>query len=246
MASKCNLFTFKCKSKPKIAYKRYTRVTYLYAIFAFMERELSLLLAEDDTMVRQGIKTILEKTYANATLYEASTGEEALHILEQHRVDSILLDIRMPGKGGMQTLLDIKKLYPHVCVIVVTGLPGTELILNLLKNGADGIVPKMDGVETIITAIQTVNAGGRYFQENVVSLIRSHASHWQHVPPVILNERDTNLLKALVEGLTNKEIAAQLNMSVRTAETHRKRLIDKTQTQNTAGLIAYAYRNGIL
>lgn len=209
-------------------------------------KTLKILLAEDEALVRQGIKALLEKNVPGATLYEAGDGYEVIRLLQEHPIDVVLLDIRMPGKSGMETLLEIKKSFRKTSVIVVTGLEGTELILNLLRDGIHGFVQKINGVEEVMKAIRAVLSGGRYFSENVMQAIQTHADRWETVPPVNFHERELKLLKAMAEGLTTKEIADRHHISVRTAETNRQRLLDKTQSLNTAGLLAYAFRNGII
>lgn len=205
---------------------------------------LTLLLAEDEAMVRQGIRAMLEKE-GITKIYEAATGNEALVILQQNTIDIVLLDIRMPGKSGIETFKEIKKVLPKIPIIVVTGLEGTELILNLLKAGVHGFVQKMNGFEEIMKALEAIAGGGRYFSEEVMEVIRNYSDHWD--PPTIqFKDRELQLLKVIAEGLTSKEIAEKFHMSVRTAETNRQRLLDKTRSLNTAGLIAYAYRNGII
>lgn len=205
---------------------------------------LTLLLAEDEAMVRQGIRAMLEKE-GITKIYEAASGNEALVVLQQNPIDIVLLDIRMPGKSGIETLKEIKKALPKIPIIVVTGLEGTELILNLLKAGVNGFVQKMNGFEEILKALAAIKDGGRYFSEEVMGVIRNYSDHWD--PPTIqFKDRELQLLKVIAEGLTSKEIADKFHMSVRTAETNRQRLLDKTRSLNTAGLIAYAYRNGII
>lgn len=209
-------------------------------------KTLKILLAEDEALVRQGIKALLEKDVIGASIYEAGDGYEVIRLLQEHPIDVVLLDIRMPGKSGMETLQEIKKSFPKTSVIAVTGLEGTELILNLLRDGIHGFVQKINGVEEVLKALHAVLSGGRYFSENVMYAIQTHADRWETVPPVNFHERELKLLKAMAEGLTTKEIADRHHISVRTAETNRQRLLDKTQSLNTAGLLAYAFRNGII
>lgn len=129
---------------------------------------------------------------------------------------------------------------------MLTGLEGTELLMNLLKAGVHGIVYKLDGYKEILKTIQAVMDKGSYFSQKVLNVIQANAHRWDQVPPVVLNFLEKELLKAIASGLTTKEIASQLKMSDATAETYRIRLIRKVGVQNTAGLMAYAYRNGIL
>lgn len=209
-------------------------------------KKLRLLLADDEKLVRQGTASLLEKNGITSVIYEAGNGHEAIHLLQQHTVDGVLLDIRMPGKTGIEVLREIKKSFPKTFVIAVTGFEGTELILNLLQEGVHGFVQKINGVEEVLKALHVVATGGRYFSGVVMQVIHAHADQWETVPPVNFKDQELKLLKAIAEGLTTKEIADRYCLSIRTAETNRQRLLRKTQSLNTAGLIAYAYRNGII
>lgn len=138
----------------------------------------TVLLAEDEALVRQGVKAMLEKESVTSKIYEAANGAEALDILQQYSIDVVLLDIKMPGKGGMETLKEIKKSFPGTHVIIVTGIEGTELILNVLKEGVHGFVQKLNGFEEVLKAITVVTEGGRYFPETVLQVIYNHSNHW--------------------------------------------------------------------
>ena len=109
-----------------------------------------------------------------------------------------------------------------------------------------GIVFKLDGYSEIVKAIQEVMNSGYYFQEKVASIIQSNAQRWDHVPPVSLNFQENELLRSIAGGLTTKEMSLQMKMTESTTETYRTRLIKKLGVPNTAALMAFAYRNGIL
>jgi DNA-binding NarL/FixJ family response regulator len=157
-----------------------------------------------------------------------------------------LLDIRLRNTTGVELLESLKKLEQIPKVIAVTGMEGVELIINLLKLGVDGIVYKLDGYEEIRKTIKSILASGNYYPEKVLRIIQSNAKSWQSTPTVLLNEKELNILKAIARGSITKEIANELKMAEATAETYRLRLIKKLGVSNTAGLLAYAYRNGIL
>ena len=129
---------------------------------------------------------------------------------------------------------------------MLTGLEGTELLMNLLQSGVHGIVYKLDGYGEILKTIRGVIEKGSYFPTKILNIIQENAHRWDHVPPVTLSLPERDLLKAIASGLTTKEIASLLKMTEATTETYRIRLIKKMGVHNTAGLIAYAYRNGVL
>ena len=125
-------------------------------------------------------------------------------------------------------------------------MEGVELIINLLKGGVDGIVYKLDGYEEIRKTIKITLASGNYFPDRILKIIQSNARSWEKTPTVILTTQELDILRAISRGSITKEIAEELKMSQATAETYRVRLIKKVGVSNTAGLLAYAYRNGIL
>ena len=131
-------------------------------------------------------------------------------------------------------------------VIAVTGMEGIELIIHLLKGGVDGIVYKLDGYVEIRKTIKSILASGNYFPDKVLKVIQSNAKEWENIPTVMLTAQELNMLKAIARGSITKEIAAELKMAQTTAETYRLRLLRKVGVSNTAALLAYAYRNGIL
>jgi len=206
---------------------------------------LSLLLVEDEALIREGLRSLLEKEHFVKVIYEASNAHE-FHEQMKKGIDLILMDFRLPDTNGIELLSIAKKEINPPKVIVLTGLEGTELIVNLLKSGVNGIVYKLDGYKEIINTIKKVQEAGSYFSDKIVNVIQKNAHRWEHIPPVLLTLPERDLLKAIASGLTTKGISALLKMTQATAETYRLRLIKKVGAHNTAGLLAYAYRNGIL
>jgi DNA-binding NarL/FixJ family response regulator len=208
-------------------------------------RKLNFLLVEDEALIREGLRSLLEKESFVRNVFEASNVVEFVAHLKSP-VDIAVMDYRLPDTNGLELISMLKKDPREVKVIMLTGIEGSELILNLLKAGVHGIIHKLDGYKEIRNAIQAVSENGSYFPDRIVEVIRSNAHRWDNVPPVVLNFHEDELLSAIASGLTTKQIAIQLKMSASTAETYRIRLIRKLGVHNTAGLLAYAYRNGIL
>ena len=208
--------------------------------------KLKLLLVEDEALVREGMRALLEKEPFVSEIHEAASGEDAIQELLNNKIDLVLIDIRMPGINGTEVIKHIRLEYSHIKIIAVTGLEGVELVINLLRLGVNGIVYKLSGFQEILKAIVSVLEKGSYFPDQILELIKHNADRWENVPPVNLSDKDKLLLQAIVDGFTTKQLADRLNMSERTAETYRQRLIRKVGMSNTAGLIAYAFRNGII
>ena len=205
----------------------------------------NFLLVDDEALIREGLRALLEKESFVKEVYEASNVKEFGEQLGRG-VDFIVMDFRLVDTNELNLLSMVKREDDHPKIIMLTGLEGTELLMNLLKAGVHGIVYKLDGYKEILKTIQAVMDKGSYFSQKVLNVIQANAHRWDQVPPVVLNFLEKELLKAIASGLTTKEIASQLKMSDATAETYRIRLIRKVGVQNTAGLMAYAYRNGIL
>lgn len=197
-------------------------------------------------LLREGLKGLLAREPFVKNIFEAATLQEFTQVIEGNDIDIVLMDIRLKGTNGLELLRILKSKNIPSRVIAVTGLEGVELIINLLKAGVQGIVFKLDGYQEILAAIKTIMNADSYFQDKIMKIIQTNANRWDQVPPVLLNFQENEMLRSIARGLTTKQIAHDLKMSEATAETYRIRLIKKLGVSNTAALLAYAYRNGIL
>lgn len=208
-------------------------------------KNISLLVVDDEALVREGLRALLEKEETVKAVYEAWDKQTVLRQLE-NEVDIVLLDVRLQGLSGLELVESIQKIANAPKIIAVTGLEGVEVVVNLLKLGVQGIVFKLDGYQDIWNAINKVMEEDHYYPEKIVRIIQGNAYRWDQTPPVTLNFSEKELLRGIAQGLTNKEIARVLKMSPATIETYRVRLIKKLNVPNTASLMAYAFRNGLL
>ena len=208
--------------------------------------KINVLIVDDEALIREGLRSLLEKEQFVDRIFEASDAHEFHQHVSNNKVDVILLDIRLRNTTGVELLDCVRKLAPRPKVIAVTGMEGVELIINLLKGGVDGIVYKLDGYEEIRKTIKSTLSSGNYFPDKILKIIQSNARQWDNMPTVVLTMQELDILKALARGSITKEIANELKMAEATAETYRMRLIKKVGVPNTAALLAYAYRNGIL
>lgn len=209
-------------------------------------KRVNILLVDDEELFRQGLRSLLEKEDFIKGIFEAGNAKECFEQLARHEMDIILLDIKLPGIKGRELLVDLNKRESRPKVIAVTGLEGVELVINLLKAGINGIVFKLDGYPVIVKTIREVIDSGNYFQEKTLKVIQSNAHRWDKVPTISLSFHENELLRSIASGLTTKQIANQLKMTEATTETYRIRLIRKLGVTNTAALMAYAQRNGLL
>ncbi len=208
--------------------------------------KLSFLLVDDEALVREGLRALLEKEDFVKQIVECGNAWEFKNAISAYSFDIVFLDFRMANTNGLELLPALKQLPSEPKVIVLTGLEGQELIINLLKAGVNSVIFKLDGYREILKAIKAVADTGSYFPDKVLHVIRQYAHQFGDVPPVQLTFQEKELLKAIAKGLTTKEAASLLKMTESTTETYRIRLIKKVRVNNTAGLLAYAYRNGIL
>lgn len=209
-------------------------------------KKLNILIVEDEALVREGLRALLEKEPFTQQVQEAQGKEDLLGILLTYRTDMVLLDFRLGKTNGLDCVAELKKLPNSPPVIMLTGLEGEELIVNLLKADVQGIIFKLDGYQEVLRAIAGVMQTGHYFSDKIHQLLQAYAHRWQHVPPVQLTFQERELVQGLARGLTTKQIAGGLKMSETTVETYRARLLKKLQVTNTSALLAYAYRNGVL
>jgi len=209
-------------------------------------KKINILIVDDEALIREGIKSLLEKEPFVNQIHEAANATEFYQLIRQNSFEIILLDIKLPGIKGQELLNSLIRKDDRPKVIAVTGLEGIELIISLLKSGVNGIVFKLDGYSEILKAINEIMATGHYFHEKITNIIQSNAHKWDLVPPVLLTFQENELLRGIAGGLTTKQIAEQLKMTEATTETYRTRLIKKLGVPNTAGLLAYAFRNGLI
>ncbi len=209
-------------------------------------KKISILIVDDEALIREGLRSLLEKESFVGQIYDAGDAQQFYAHLSQYKIDVVLLDMRLRNITGVELLENVRKTNPGTKTIAVTGMEGIELIINLLKGGVDGIVYKLDGYGEIRKTLKSILASGNYFPEKILKIIQSNAREWDHIPTVILSTQELHILRAIARGSITKEIANELKMAEGTAETYRLRLIKKVGVSNTAALLAYAYRNGIL
>lgn len=209
-------------------------------------KQINILLVDDEELFRQGLRSLLKNEAFVNEIHEAGNAKMFYEQLGAHKIDLILLDIKLPGVNGQELVLELNQKKDRPKIIAVTGLEGVELIVSLLKSGINGIVFKLDGYTEIVKTIQEVMESGNYFQDKTLRIIQANAHRWSKVPSVVLSFHEKELLKLVANGLTTKAIASELRMTEATTETYRVRLIKKLGVPNTAAMLAYAHRNGIL
>lgn len=209
---------------------------------------LRVLLADDHTLVRSGIRRILESQPGVEVLAEAADGEAAIALVRQRTdADVLVLDLKMPGIDGIEVLRSAKAIQPQLKVIVLTMHAGREYVARAVKAGADAYLLKDSAVQDLVAALAAVVAGRSYFspaiQQQMADLVRGVG---QTSARAQLTDREREVLAWLARGLSSKQVAGELDISVRTVETHRANLMHKLGAKSMAVLIQVAIREGII
>lgn len=208
--------------------------------------KINILVVDDHPFVAKGYCQLLQQEPFVESTCQAQNQEEFRQALANHRIDVILLDMKLKDISGLELLDDLKHVTPRPHVIAVTALDGTELIINMLRAGIEGVVYKVDDYSVLLKTITGVLRTGSYFSESVRDVMKHNLRRWNDIPSVVLTPREKDLLKALASGLTTAEIAPLLKMGYAYAEKCRKELMKKLGVPNSAALLAFAFRNGIL
>ena len=209
-----------------------------------MIKKIRVLLVDDHMLVLDGLQARLELEGNIDIIATASNGLEALEKAQDTHPDLVLMDVSMPILNGLEATKRFKAEQPHVKILMLSMHNDKEYILSLIQSGANGYVLKDVSSEELVQAINTVYQGGTYFSSGA-----SDALFSQVVPNLSceeLSKREMAVLKALAMGLSNKEIALSLNISVRTVETHRQNLKNKLNIHTSAGLVKYALAHQLI
>jgi len=202
---------------------------------------IKVLVVDDHTFVREGIKYVL-KGYSDIKVTdEASSGQEALDKINKEDFDVIILDITMEGKSGLDVLKDTKRLYPKLPVLILSMHPEDQFGIRMLQAGASGYVTKQSPPDELVLAIRKVFSGGKYLSPALAEKIAFHLEQDSDKPPhERLSDREYEVMRMLSMGKTVTEIASELSLSVKTVSTHRTHILEKMKMETNAELASYA------
>ena len=204
-----------------------------------------VLLADDHQIVREGIRALLEKA-GHAVVGEASDGREACRLAKKLQPDIALLDLSMPLLNGLDAAREIQRVSPRTRAILLTMYTERPFVLQAMQAGAKGYVLKSQATEDLIRAIQDVLRGAAYLSPGVAGLLVDAFLQGDGKGDDPLTTREREVLQLVGEGKTTKAIAGVLGISFKTAESHRTRIMKKLDIHETAGLVRYAIRRGLL
>ena len=213
--------------------------------------KLKIVLAEDHTILREGLRALLSADPSFEIIGEAQNGREAVRCVERLEPDLLLMDLSMPRMSGMDAIREIKNRYPDIKIIALTVHKTEEYLLTTLKAGADGYVLKDATHEELVMAIKNVMSGKSYLSPGVSEKViegylEGRESNRSLSPWETLSQREREVLKLIAEGFKNKEIAEDLCISLKTVEKHRANLMKKLDLHNAAALTVYAVQKGLV
>jgi len=211
---------------------------------------VTILLADDHPIVRQGLRHLLEAEPDLKIVGEASDGLQAVQLTEKFKPKVLIVDIMMPDLNGLEVLRQVKDRSPATCCVVLSMQSADVYVVEALKAGALGYVLKETGPSELVNAVQQVIEGKRYLSprlsERLIDVLLQKTQEITRDPYETLTNREREILQMAAEGLTSSAIAKRLSISPRTAELHRGRMMDKLGLNNQTELICYALKRGIL
>jgi DNA-binding NarL/FixJ family response regulator len=208
-----------------------------------------VLLADDHALVRAGIRALLEKIPSVEVVGEAGTGREALELVRSQLPNIVLMDIAMTELGGLEALPRITKDFPSVKVVILSAHASEEYVIRALREGASGYMLKDSATTELELAINSVIQGKIYLSPSISRTVID--DYLQRVGGAIspleqLTSRQREILQLIAEGKNTKEIAVELDISIKTVESHRLQLMDRLDIHDVPGLVRYAIRNGLV
>jgi DNA-binding NarL/FixJ family response regulator len=202
---------------------------------------MRVLIADDHAVFRRGLRETIAESFPKAVFGEARTADEAIESVREQSWELVILDISMPGKSGFDILGDLKQLRPRMPVLFLSMHPEEQYARRALKAGAAGYLTKESVPEELQSAVRRVLNGGRYVSSTLAERLAFDLRKGADAPAhELLSDREFQVLRMIASGMTVKEIAGTISLSVKTVSTYRARILEKTGMKTTAELIRYA------
>jgi DNA-binding NarL/FixJ family response regulator len=203
-------------------------------------QKIRLMFVDDHFLLRIGLATSLSVERDIVVVAEANDGEEAVKLFRQHQPDVTVMDWRLPGLSGVETAAAIRREFPDARIVMLSIYDGEEDIYRAMQAGAMGYLLKSAKRETLLEAIRAVNMGKRFMQPEVASKLAERVAH------IELSEREEGVLRLIVKGLSNKEIASALSLAEITVKIHVSSVLNKLQVQDRTQAVTVAIRRGLV
>ncbi|HNP19870.1 MAG TPA: response regulator transcription factor [Fulvivirga sp.] len=214
-------------------------------------KEIKIYLVDDHTIVRDGIKMMMLSQPQVRIIGDFGSSEELFKALKETQPDILLLDINLPGLSGIEITKIMSQLYPEIGVLVLSGLEDEETIVQAIRAGAKGFLPKKTDKKELLHGILEIYNGNRYFGTEISRTIfnltvKNISMELDTEIPTELTTREIEIVKLFTEGLLYKEIADRLSISIKTVESHKANIMRKLELKSTAGLVKYAIKKKII
>jgi len=209
---------------------------------------IRVLLADDHSIVREGLRRIVEESDDMEVVAEAADGKEAIHQIRKSRPDVAVIDISMPEIDGLEVLQQLQPEYPELPILILTMHEEQQYAVRAIEAGARGYITKKSAPEQLVKAIRKVYAGSRYLSEEAAEALALRVAKGKsgQSPLDLLSTRELQVLRRLALGHTNREIAENYNISIKTVDTYRLRLLKKLSLRNNAELSRFAIQNRLI
>lgn len=208
---------------------------------------IKILIADDHAIVRKGLKQILSETSDMVVAAEAADGRQCLELVRENDLDLVLLDIAMPGRGGMDILKQLKHEKPKLPILMLSIYPEEQYAVRALKAGASGYLTKESAPEELIAAIQKVSQGGKYVSSSLAEKLAVYLETDTEKPVhETLSDREYQVMLMIASGKTVKQVADELSLSVKTISTYRARTLIKMGMKNNAEITYYAIKHALV
>ncbi|MBL3600929.1 MAG: response regulator transcription factor [gamma proteobacterium endosymbiont of Lamellibrachia anaximandri] len=216
-----------------------------------MEKQLRVVIAEDHTILRAGLKSLLEGTTDYSVVGEAENGREAIRCVADKKPDLAIMDLNMPSMNGMDAVQEIRKRFPETKILVLTVHNAEEYVLASLNAGANGYILKDATHSELLVAVERVMNGKTYLSPDITDkVVQGYLVGQKNSEPATewdtITKREKQILKLVAEGHTNKSMAEFLCISIKTVEKHRANLMKKLDLHNASALTTYALNKGIV
>jgi len=212
-----------------------------------MTKKLKVLIVDDHTLFRKGLKEILLDTPYIKECKEAKSGYEAIDILSKESFDIVFLDIAMSDINGIETLKKIKILYPETKILMLSMYPEEQYAIRSLKCGASGYLTKSADPEELLKAVDKIIKGGKYLPHTFSEKLLHYIDKSEDIPPhEKLSEREFQVFLMIAKGKSLIEISKELSISIKTVSTYRARILEKLGLENNAEIINYAIKHGLI
>lgn len=210
-------------------------------------KPIRILIADDHQMFIDGLKALLKREKELLVIGEVSSGLHALEFISHTQPDLLITDISMPGMNGVELTRWVKQHYPEVKVLVVTMYNDREIVNEILMSEAEGYILKNTGKQELINAIKRIANDSTYYSSEVLNIMMTRLKKQKNIEKntALLTPREVEIVKLIMEELSSEEIADKLFISKRTVDTHRKNIIQKTNTRTIVGLLKFAIENNL-